>query len=68
MVVVLIEMAAAVMEPIKYEALKREVMNGRSFGWASSPIKADPAMMAKRIPNPSSIRAMMYMATNDYEN
>jgi hypothetical protein len=55
--------AAATIAPIKYEALNNEVRYGRSLGYPSSPIRAEPEMIQKTIPTPSNIRAMMYMAT-----
>jgi len=61
--VVRVAIAAAMIDPIKYDALKSDVIKGRSFGYASSAIKEEPEMMAKRMPTPSSMRAMMYMAT-----
>jgi hypothetical protein len=56
------EIPAATTEPMKYNALKSEVMIGRSLGYASSPIKDEPAMMQKGIPKPKKNRAMMYIA------
>lgn len=53
------------MAPIKYEALKRDVIMARSLGWESSPIMADAAIIQKTMPNPRIIRAMMYIATED---
>lgn len=50
MPVVRIEMAAARIEPMKYEALKRDVKKGRSLGYANSPINDEPEIMQKRIP------------------
>jgi len=55
--------ADAAMEPMKYEALKKDVRAARSFGWLSSPIKDDPDMTQNTIPNPSSIRAKIYIPT-----
>jgi hypothetical protein len=34
---------------------------GRSFGYASSPINDEPAIMQKGIPKPSNSRAAMYI-------
>jgi hypothetical protein len=65
MLTVPIVMAEAVMAPIKYEELNRDVMEARSLGYESSPIMADPAIIQKTMPNPRSIRAMMYIATKD---
>jgi hypothetical protein len=56
------EMPAATSAPTKYNALNREVMIGRSFGYASSPIKEEPAMMQNGIPNPRNNRATIYIA------
>jgi hypothetical protein len=56
-------MAEAVICPIKYDELKSDVRIARSLGWPSSPIKAAPEMMQKRMPTPRSMRAMIYMAT-----
>ena len=61
--VVLSPIAAAVMEPMKYEELNRDVKVSRSFGWPSSPSNDDPEMMQKTIPKPSTIRANRYMPT-----
>ena len=63
MFVVRVAMAAAIMAPMKYEALNNEVKNGRSLGYPNSPIREEPATMANRMPTPSSIRAIMYMPT-----
>lgn len=48
-------------EPTNQSALKREVMIGRSFGYASSPIKDEPAMMQNGMPKPMMNLAPMYM-------
>jgi len=48
-------------EPTNHSALKREVIIGRSFGYASSPISDEPAIMQKGMPKPSNSRAMTYM-------
>jgi hypothetical protein len=52
---------AAISEPTNQSALKREVMIGRSFGYASSPINDEPAIMQNGIPKPKRSRAIMYM-------
>jgi len=52
---------AAMSEPTNQSALKREVMMGRSFGYASSPISDEPAMMQKGMPKPRMKRAPTYM-------
>jgi hypothetical protein len=44
------EMAAATIAPMKYDALNSEVRNGRSLGYPSSPINADQEMIQKRRP------------------
>jgi hypothetical protein len=56
-------MAAAVIDPMKYEELNREVRVSRSFGWPSSPIKDEPEIIQNTIPNPSTIRAKRYIPT-----
>lgn len=56
-------MAAARIEPIKYEELKSEVITARSLGWLSSPIKAEPEMIANRMPTPKIMRETMYKPT-----
>ena len=56
------DMPAATSAPTKYNALKREVMMGRSFGYASSPINEEPAMIQNGMPNPRNHRAMTYIA------
>jgi hypothetical protein len=56
--------ADAVIAPTKYEALKKDVRVTRSFGWPSSPIKEEPEIIQKTIPNPSSIRANIYIPTS----
>ena len=61
---VLMVIPQATIDPMKYEELNNEVSTARSFGCASSPIRQDPLMMANRMPAPSSIRAIMYMATD----
>jgi len=61
--VVLRPMAAAVIDPMKYEELKRDVKVSRSFGWPSSPSKDEPEMMQKTIPKPRTIRAKRYIPT-----
>jgi hypothetical protein len=48
-------------EPTNHSALKRDVMMGRSFGYASSPIREEPAIIQKGMPNPSMKRAPTYM-------
>lgn len=55
--------AAAVIWPMKYEALNREVRVALSFGWPNSPIRDDPEIIAKTMPNPSVIREKMYIPT-----
>jgi len=57
----------AMMAPIKYEALNREVKVDRSFGWPSSPINAEPAMMHVTIPKPRTMRLKMYIPTLKYQ-
>lgn len=60
--------ADAMIAPIKYEALNREVKVDRSFGWPSSPIKAEPAMMHVTIPKPRTMRLKIYIPTlNKYQ-
>lgn len=61
-----IAMVAARIWPIKYEELKRDVRIGRSLGWPSSPMSEDPEMIAKRMPTPRSMRAIIYIATIMY--
>jgi hypothetical protein len=63
MPVVLRLIAAAVIEPIKYEELNKDVNVARSFGCANSPIKEEPEMIQKTIPNPRTIRAKIYIPT-----
>jgi hypothetical protein len=59
---------AATKDPTNQRALKREVMIGRSFGYASSPINDEPAMIQKGMPKPSRSRATTYMrATTDQQ-
>lgn len=53
---------AATIWPIKYDELNREVRIGLSFGYPSSPIRADPATMQNGMPNPRRIRATTYIA------
>jgi hypothetical protein len=65
MPVYLMAIAEATIEPMKYEVLKKEVNIARSLGYPNSPIKEDPEMMQATIPNPSIIRAKMYMPTVD---
>ena len=61
--VVLSPIAAAVMEPMKYEELNSDVKVSRSFGWPSSPSKDEPEMMQNTIPKPRTIRAKRYIPT-----
>jgi hypothetical protein len=61
-------MAAAVIDPMKYEELNREVRVSRSFGWPSSPIKDEPEIIQNTIPNPSTIRAKRYIPTENISN
>jgi hypothetical protein len=60
-----IVIAEAVMAPIKYEELNRDVIMALSLGYESSPIMADAAIIHITMPNPRIIRAMMYIATKD---
>lgn len=57
------QIAAATIWPIKYDTLKSEVKTGRSLGYASSPMSAEPDTMQVGIPKPRIMRAMIYMAT-----
>ena len=41
----------------------RDVITGRSFAWASSPMSEEPDTMQVGMPNPRIIRATMYMPT-----
>lgn len=59
------EIPAATRAPMKYRALNSEVMIGRSLGYASSPIKEEPAMIQKGMPNPRNHRATTYMAARN---
>ena len=62
---VLKAIADAVIEPICQEALNKDVIMGRSFGYDNSPIMAEPEMIQTTSPNPSRIREMMYIATGE---
>lgn len=63
---VLIAIADAIIAPMNQEELNRDVKTARSFGYPSSPIMAAPEIMQKRIPIPSNMRAMMYIATGRF--
>jgi hypothetical protein len=58
---------AATKDPTNQSALKREVMIGRSFGYASSPINDEPAMMQKGMPKPNNKRATTYIPAVRYQ-
>tara|TARA_R110002060_G_scaffold57775_1_gene67969 strand:- start:1146 stop:1478 length:333 start_codon:yes stop_codon:yes gene_type:complete len=53
----------AMRDPTNHEALNMEVMNGRSFGYESSPNIDEPDTRQKTIPNPRIMRATIYMPT-----
>jgi hypothetical protein len=56
-------MAAAVICPMKYDELNRDVRIARSFGYPNSPIIAEPEIIQNGMPNPRNMRATMYIAT-----
>lgn len=53
----------AMRDPTNQEALNMDVMNGRSFGYDSSPSIDEPETRQKTIPNPRIIRATIYIPT-----
>lgn len=55
------QIPAAMIWPTKYATLKSEVRTGRSFGYASSPIREEAETIQVGMPNPKINRATMYM-------